>query len=440
MDRSVFEERRRRLLDRLAENGSAAAVLRAAPERVRSNDTHHVYRQDSDFFYLTGCAEPNAVCVLAPHLDAPFTLFVRPRDRAMETWEGIRLGVAGALSELGADKAHPIADLDTEIRKLLSTCDEVFVDLNIDSRLDHQAMAWIRQGRAVRHREGVGPTGLKDVGALLGEMRLVKSSGELDAMRRAAQISVEAHRSAMAACRPGVPEYVLEAELAYVFRRSGASGPAYPSIVASGSNATILHYVENTRTIEDGDLILIDAGSEFDHYASDVTRTFPASGRFSSPQRDVYQVVLEAQSVAIDLCRPGNSFEDLNRVATRRLVEGMVDLGLLSGEPDALIESGEHKRFYMHGIGHWLGMDVHDVGDIKVDGASRSFVPGMVVTVEPGIYVRTDEEDVPDGLRGIGVRIEDDVAIADGAPDNLTSGLAREIDEVEACVGLGVQV
>jgi Xaa-Pro aminopeptidase len=427
-----FRRRRQALAARMG--AGTAAILRAAAFRGRSGDTDFPYRQDSDFFYLTGCEESDAWCILRAEGDEPCTLYVQARDRERETWVGRRLGVAGALAELGVDAARESGAFECDALELAANVDRLYLDPTLVGEGWGERL--LRAGRAARHRHGRGVGELHDIGRLLHEQRLVKEPRELERMRRAAAISVEAHRRAMAACRPGVGEGRLQAELEYVFRRDGGSGAAYESVVASGANATILHYVENTRRMQAGDLVLVDAGAEYRYYAADITRTYPVDGRFSAVQRAVYEVVLEARRAALECCRVGCRMADVHSAAQRMLVAGMVELGLLQGSVDGLIESGECKRFYMHGTSHWLGMDVHDVGDYKLDGESRELRPGMVLTVEPGLYIRTDEADVADELLGIGVRIEDDVVIDAAGAEILSAALPVAIDEVEVLIGV----
>ncbi len=416
---------------RRMEPGSVA-VIASAPEAVRSNDTHYRYRQDSDFYYLTGFDEPEAIAVLLPaHEEHRYVLFVRPRDPERETWDGRRAGVEGARELHGADAAFPFADFKEKLPELLNGARNVYYRLGANAELDTLLVKEITAMRA-RGRLFRAPDSITDPGVILGEMRLVKSAAEIELMQRAADIAAEAHTEAMRAARPGVWEYEIEALIEYVFRRGGASAPAYTSIVGGGANATVLHYVTNDAQLRDGDLLLIDAGAEYQTYASDITRTFPVNGRFTAAQREIYTVVLEAQEACIGMVRPGVSVEDLNTRAVELLTEGMVRLGLLAGEAAKLIEEKEYKKFFMHGIGHYLGMDVHDVGLYKVDGRPRPLAPGVVITVEPGLYVGADAESVPDRFRGVGVRIEDDVLVTADGCRVLTDKVPKQIDEIEA--------
>ena len=416
---------------RRMEPGSVA-VIASAPEAVRSNDTHYRYRQDSDFYYLTAFDEPEAIAVVMPaHEEHKYVLFVRPRDPERETWDGRRAGIEGARELHGADAAYPVAEFKEKLAELINGARNVYYRLGVNTELDELLVKGIGAMRA-RSRQFRAPDSITDPGVVLGEMRLVKSAAEIELMQRAADIAAEAHVEAMRAARPGVWEYEIEALIEYVFRRNGASAPAYTSIVGGGANATVLHYVTNDAQLRDGDLLLIDAGAEFQTYASDITRTFPVNGRFTDAQREIYTVVLEAQEACVEMVRPGVSVEDLNTRAVELLTAGMVRLGLLAGETAKLIEEKEYKKFFMHGIGHYLGMDVHDVGLYKVDGQPRPLEPGIVITVEPGIYVAADAENVPDKFRGVGVRIEDDVLVTAEGYRVLTDKVPKRIDEIEA--------
>lgn len=431
MDAAVFAERRRRLAATLG--ADAIAVFPAAPERTRSNDVEYRYRQQSDFYYLTGFAEPGAVCVLQPgHPDHEYVLFVRPRDRERETWTGRRAGVEGAMIEYGADKAYPIDALEQHLPKWVGERERLYCALEGNDAFAQRALQWFAHGRAGRQRSGTGAAGLLDAGEPVHEMRLFKSAQELAIMRRAADISAEAHVAAMRAARPGGWEYEIEALIEYTFRRHGAAGPAYPSIVASGANATILHYTTNDRVLGGDELLLIDAGAELDCYCADVTRTFPTARRFGGRQRDVYALVLEAQRAAIAAVRPGARFDEPHHEAVRVLVEGIVSLGILSGSVDEMIEKELYKPLYMHRTSHWLGMDVHDVGLYKRGDGARVLEPGMVLTIEPGLYVADFLDDVAPEWHGIGVRIEDDVLVTPDGHEVLTAAAPKSIAEIEA--------
>ena len=410
----------------------SVAVIASAPEAVRSNDTHYRYRQDSDFFYLTGLDEPDSIAVIRPaHPEHPYTLFVRPRDPERETWEGRRAGTEGARAAYGADAAHPVEEFREKLGELLDGARNVYYRLgarpDLDEILVRQIGALRQRGRTQR-----APDSITDPGAILSEMRLVKTGDEIELMQRAADIAAEAHVEAMRAARPGMYEYEIEALVEYVFRRRGASGPAYSTIVGAGANATVLHYVTNDAVLRDGDLLLIDAGCELKGYASDITRTFPVAGRFTAAQREIYSVVLEAQLACVEMVRPGVTMEDLNERAVRMLTDGMLRLGLLRGDAEKLIGEKEYRKFFMHGLGHFLGMDVHDVGRYQLDDGPRKLAPGNVITVEPGLYVAADAEDVPDRFRGVGIRIEDDVLVTEEGCRVLTDKVPKRIEEIEA--------
>lgn len=413
-------------------------ILPAADAPFKSNDVEHEYHQDPDFWYLTGFGEPGALAVLMPrHETQRFVLFVRPREPEKEIWTGRRAGPEGAVRDFGADAAYPASEFDSRLPGLLVGSNRLYYRLGRNESLDRRVLAALEEARRMTRKNGVAPSEIVDPAVLVHEMRLRKSPEEIALLRRACEISCEAHRAAMSACRPGMSEYQLEAILEYVFRRSGSAGPGYPSIVGGGENATVLHYSTNGAPIAPGDLVLIDAGCEWSYYNADITRTFPASGRFTPPQRAVYELVLKAQQDAIATIRPGVPFETYHDRAVRVLTEGLVQLGLLAGPPDTLIEQEVYKRFYPHGTGHWLGIDVHDAGRYRLDGQSRLLEPGMVLTVEPGLYVRADDKEAPEEYRGIGVRIEDDVLVTDSGHEVLTSALPRSVEELEALVGSG---
>ncbi|WP_333843855.1 aminopeptidase P N-terminal domain-containing protein [Pelomicrobium sp.] len=425
---SLYRERRERLARRL---GRGVAVVPTAPERLRNRDTAYPYRYDSYFYYLTGFTEPEAVLVLVAG-DAPRSiLFCREKDPEKEVWDGFRYGPEGAREAFGFEEAHAIGGLDAAMEEILADRPVLFYPLGQDPAWDARVVSWVNAVRA-KARSGVtAPTELKDVRALLDEMRLVKDAHELSLMRRAARISAAAHRRAMGFVRPGLSEYQVEAELLHEFRRQGAQAPAYPPIVAGGANACVLHYVSNRATLRDGELLLIDAGCEFDGYASDITRTFPVNGRFSSAQRDVYQLVLAAQAAAIAAVQPGNRWDAPHRAALEVLAQGLIDLRLLTGSRDEVLEKEAYRRFYMHRTGHWLGLDVHDAGSYKQDGEWRLLVPGMTLTVEPGCYIRP-AEDVPQAFWNIGVRIEDDVVVTAEGCEVLTQDAPKSVAEIEA--------
>jgi Xaa-Pro aminopeptidase len=426
----IFKERRARFM---AEIGPAVAILPSAPVAVRSNDVEFVYRQDNDFYYLTRFAEPESVALFAPgHKDGEFVMFVRPRDRERETWTGRRAGVEGAMLDYGADKAYGIDEIDRVLPRYLEGVERVYYPLGSNERMNARVLELMRGAQAMRPRTGSGPTAMLDPRDLVHEARLKKRPEELDAMRRAVTISCEAHKDAMRRARGGMMEWEIEALVDYAFRSRGAAGPSYPSIIASGPNAATLHYINNDREMHSGDLLLIDAGCEYDFYASDVTRTFPVGARFNPAQRALYAVVLEAQQRAIESIKPGVRFDDVHEVALRVLVEGMIDLGLVKGPLDDAIATAAYRRYYMHRTSHWLGMDVHDVGLYRVGGNSRALEPSMVLTVEPGIYISPDDESAPEPMRGVGIRIEDDVLVTAQGHEVLTAAIPKAIDDVEA--------
>lgn len=428
----------RRLSDFASKIGDAVAVLPSAPETIRSNDSHYAYRQDTDLHYLTGFDEPQSVLVVAPgHATTKTVLFVRPRDPEKEVWDGRRAGVEGAVSDFGVDAAYPIDELDARLPELLDTAGTLYYAFDRDDAFNRRIVALLKAYRSSRRRADGGPFAVVDPSTIVHEMRVFKSPADVEGMRRAVAITREAHIAAMARSRPGMHEYEIQAIVEYVFTSRGAQSPAYPSIVASGPNATILHYVSNRRRVKDDDLVLIDAGAEFDCYCADITRTWPMSGTFTPEQRAVYEIVLAAQARCIELCKPGVAFNTVvNDAATRTISEGLIDLGLVKGSLDEVIESGSYKRFYMHRIGHFLGMDTHDVGSMRESRDWRPLKPGMVVTIEPGIYV-PDADDVDARFRGIGVRIEDDILITPNGYDNLAEGTPKSIEDVERTIAEG---
>jgi len=423
--------RRRRQLMRMA-GEDAILVLPAAPERVRSHDVHYPYRQESDFWYLCGFPEPEAVLVLVPgrrHGEA--ILFCRERDPVRERWHGARAGQEGAVDQYGMDDAYPIEDLDEILPGLLEGRSRVYYHFGRDAEFDLKLIGWVNRVRAQVRQGAQPPHEFLELGHLLHEQRLFKSRDELKLMRQAAAIGVRGHQAAMAAARPGIHEYELQAELERVFRASDA-WPAYGSIVGSGANGCVLHHVANDRRTVDGDLVLIDAGAEYRGYASDITRTFPVNGRFSKEQRVLHALVAAAQDAALARARPGAAYAEVHDAAVEVLTDGLLRLGLLKGRLDRNIADEHYRRFYPHKSGHWLGLDVHDVGDYRIDGQSRLLEPGMVLTIEPGLYIPHDEPGVAERWRGIGIRIEDDVAITADGHALLSEGLARTADEIEA--------
>jgi Xaa-Pro aminopeptidase len=411
--------------------GEGVAVVPTAPERVRNRDTHFPYRFDSHFYYLSAFPEPDAVLVIVAGEMPKTLLFCREKNQEREIWDGFRYGPEAARERFGFDEAYPIAELDDRMVALLENQPALFYPVGADPEWDARAIRWLNAVRA-KGRAGIAaPDRVQDVRGLIDDMRLVKDAQELTLMRRAARIASAAHRRAMQATRPARNEYEVEAELLYEFRRNGAQFPAYSPIVAGGPNACVLHYVFNDAPLRDGDLLLIDAGCELDGYASDITRTFPVNGRFSAAQREVYEIVLAAQRAAMEKVRPGKGWNEPHDAAVRVLAQGMLDLKLLQGSLDEVLEKETYKRFYMHRTGHWLGLDVHDAGEYKRAGNWRALEPGMALTVEPGLYLRA-ADDVPEPLRNIGIRIEDDVVVTAGDCEVITAEAPKGIAEIEA--------
>ena len=409
--------------------GEGVAVVPTAPERVRNRDTHFPYRFDSHFFYLTGFPEPEAVLVLTA--EGRSILFCREKNEEREIWDGFRYGPEAARERFGFDEAYPVATLDEKLAALLENQSALYYPVGADEGWDARAMRWLNSVRAKARAGIAAPERVQDVRALVDNMRLVKDVAELATMRRAARIAAAAHRRAMQATRPARTEYEVEAELLYEFRRNGAQFPAYSPIVAGGANACVLHYVFNDAPLRDGDLLLIDAGCELDGYASDITRTFPVNGRFAPAQREVYEIVLAAQKAAMDKVRAGNGWNEPHDAAVRVLAQGLLDLGLVTGTLDEVLEKETYKRFYMHRTGHWLGLDVHDAGEYKRSGQWRTLEPGMTLTVEPGLYIRA-ADDVPAALRNIGIRIEDDVVVTIAGCEVITAEAPKGVAEIEA--------
>jgi len=429
IDRKEYARRRKQLMRIIGDD--AICIVPAAPERLRNNDSHYPYRQDSDFQYLSGFPEPEAVLALIPGREhGEVILFCRERDREREAWDGARAGAEGAVAEYGMDDAFPIGDIDDILPGMIEGRSRVYYHFGRDAEFDVKLIAWVNRVRAQVRTGARAPHEFVALGHILHDLRLYKTRTELRVMKRAAKIAAEAHLRAMRATRPGLNEHEIEAELLHAFRKAGAV-PSYEPIVGGGVNACVLHYRANNAPLRDGDLLLIDAGAEFDCYASDITRTFPVNGKFSAPQRALYDIVLAAQAAAIAEIRPGNPFIAYHDAAVRTITQGLVRLGLLKGSVEKNIADGAYKRFYMHKTGHWLGLDVHDVGDYRVDGEYRELEPGMVVTVEPGLYVAPDAKGVAEKWRGIGIRIEDDVVVTRGAPEILTAEVTRDPDEIE---------
>ena len=415
----------------------SVAIVPTSPVRPRNRDVEFPFRPDSNFYYLTGFGEPEAVAALVPgREEGEFVMFCRERDPAAEQWHGARLGLEGVRERHGADDAYPIGDLDDVLPGLLEDKPRLYYAMGHHGEFDRRMIAWIAHVRAGARRSG----GLEEVvmlDRLVHEMRLFKSKAEVAAMSKAAQVSAAAHERAMRICRPGMAEYRIEAELLHEFAQGGCRAPAYPSIVAGGANACTLHYTRNSDKLRKGDLLLIDAGAEYECYASDITRTFPVNGKFSRAQRDVYSLVLAAQAAAIGTAAPGRTFEDVHMAAVRVLVEGLLALGALKGRVKRVIDNEKYKRFYMHRTGHWLGMDVHDVGSYRTGDEPRTLEPGMVMTVEPGLYIAPDDRKAPKRLRGIGIRIEDDVLVTQSGCEVLTAAAPKSIEEIESIVGSG---
>ena len=429
MSLELHRERRARLAKLLGPG--AALILSSPPERTRNGDVTFKFRQDSDILYLTGFEEPGTIVVLRPdHPQTPFVMFVRPRNPADEIWTGRRAGVDGAVKTFGADIAYAIDDADARLPDLISGAAEVHYHFGRDPELDERVLRLMARLRAAERRGRRAPVRLVDARLSVHEMRLFKSPAELDVQRRAADITALAHVAAMQAARPGVHEYEIEGLIDYTFRKHGATGPGYPSIVGGGVNATILHYVENSAALQSGQLLLVDAGGEVEGFTADVTRTFPIGGHFSPAQRRLYEAVLETQIAAIEAVKPGVTLEAIHEQVVAALTRKLVELEILKGEPAALIEAGAFKPYYMHRTSHWLGMDVHDVGFYSIEGAARPLEPGMVLTIEPGLYIAEDAA-VPPEFRGIGVRIEDDIVVTANGYDNLTAKTPKAVAELE---------
>ncbi|NER60519.1 Xaa-Pro aminopeptidase [Pseudomonas sp. MAFF212428] len=429
--KAEYARRRKALMAQMEPN--SIAILPAAAVAIRNRDVEHVYRQDSDFQYLSGFPEPEAVIALIPGREhGEYVLFCRERNPERELWDGLRAGQEGAVREFGADDAFPITDIDDILPGLIEGRDRVYSAMGSHPEFDRHLMEWINLIRSKANLGAQPPNEFVALDHLLHDMRLYKSAAEVKVMREAAAISARAHVRAMQACRAGLHEYSLEAELDYTFRKGGAKMPAYGSIVAAGRNGCILHYQQNDALLKDGDLVLIDAGCEIDCYASDITRTFPVSGQFSPEQKAIYELVLKAQAAAFAVIAPGKHWNHAHEATVQVITEGLVELGLLKGSVPELIETEAYRAFYMHRAGHWLGLDVHDVGEYKVGGQWRVLEPGMALTVEPGIYIGADNQSVAKKWRGIGVRIEDDVVVTKQGCEILTSGVPRTVAEIEA--------
>jgi Xaa-Pro aminopeptidase len=429
-----YAQRREQLMAKI---GKGTAIFRSAPVAVMHNDVEYNFRQDSDFFYLTGFNEAEAVAVLAPHHEEHrFVLFVQPKDLERETWTGYRVGVEAAKEQFGADEVYSIQQLDEKLPQYIEKADRIYYRLGRDQAFNDVVLQHWRQQLAVYPKKGYGPTALEDLAPVLHPLRQIKSATELERLRTAAQIAVDAHNHAREFAQPGCYEYEVQAEIEHIFRRRGAS-PAYPSIVASGANACVLHYTENTRQMQAGDLLLIDAGCAYEYYNSDITRTFPVSGKFTPEQKVIYQIVLEAQLQAIAQIQPGTPYKQTHDTAVRVIVEGLMDLGLLQGDIEEIIKEEKYKPFYMHRTGHWLGLDVHDVGVYQHGDTPHNLEPGQVFTVEPGIYISPyikaveGQPEVDPKWHGIGIRIEDDVLVTANGCEILTVGVPKQIEELE---------
>lgn len=430
-----YRQRREQLMAKI---GSGVAIFRSAPMAVMHNDVEYTFRQDSDFFYLTGFNEPNAVAVLAPqHPEHRFILFVQPKELEKEVWTGYRCGVEGAKERFGADEAYSIAQLDEKLPQYLEKADRIYYHLGRDRAFNETILKHWQQLIRTYPKRGTGPIAIEDSNIVLHTMRLVKSQAELELMRQAAAISVEAHNYAREMAAPGRYEYEIQAEMERLFRLRGGIGPAYPSIVASGANACVLHYIENNRQMQNNELLLIDAGCAYDYYNADITRTFPVGGKFTADQKTLYEIVLEAQQQAIAQVQPGNSYNSIHDTAVRVLTEGLVELGLLKGQIDDLIKEEKYKPFYMHRTGHWLGLDVHDVGVYQHGESPQVLQPGQVLTVEPGLYIvpatkpAEDQPEIDPRWSGIGIRIEDDVLVTTTGHEVLTAGVPKTVAQLE---------
>ncbi|MCW9025430.1 MAG: Xaa-Pro aminopeptidase [Gammaproteobacteria bacterium] len=430
MNAQEFKRRRRRLMQMM--DNDSVAILPTAPVRIRNRDAEYPFRPDSDFYYLTGFPEPEAVAVLVPGREhGEYILFCRENDPEMETWNGTRAGQEGAVDQYFADDSFPIDDIDDILPGLLENKERVFYTMGTLPDFDQRLIGWVNRLRK-QSRAGIHTPGeFVALDHFVHDMRLYKSSAEIKAMRQAAKISSKAHIRAMQACKPGMMEYQLEADLLHTFMYGGARSPAYSSIVGSGANGCILHYIENTAKMKDGDLVLIDAGAEYDCYAADISRTFPVNGQYSRCQRALYEIVLQAQYAAIEQVKPGNHWNDPHEAAVKVITQGLKDLGILKGSIKNLLKNESYKPYYMHRTGHWLGMDVHDVGDYKVETEWRVLEPGMVLTVEPGLYIAGGHKGVAKKWWDIGIRIEDDVLVTKDGCEVLTADVPKEPDEIE---------
>ncbi len=428
----IFKKRRKKVISALK---SSALLIAAHPEQIRNDDVHHSYRQDSNMYYLTGFEEPESFLLLRPGKSPESVMFVREKNLERETWDGFRFGPIGTQKEFLIDEVYPIEEFETKTIELLKGFEDLYYRLFKNQEADQKVESVLTKLKRASGRTGYGLVTVKDADTFLGEFRLKKDSDELANQRKASEISAEAHLAAMKFTKPGVNERQVQAVLSYQFHMKGAARVGYPYIIASGANATTLHYNFNDQECKNGDLLLIDAGAEYNYYSGDITRTFPVNGRFSAPQKKVYEGVLKIQKELIQYIKPGIFFKDLHDMGTDRLVDLMLELGLVTGRKEDVIKSNEHKKYYPHGVGHWLGMDVHDSGLYFINSAPRPIEEGMCFTVEPGLYIPQNDLSAPEELRGIGVRIEDNIVVTKNGCDNLTSGAPKEISEIEKVVG-----
>ena len=428
-----FSERRSELSKKVLDD--SAIIVASSPVKSRISDTDYLYRQDSNFYYLSGYEEPESILLIRPYAKKDqFIIFCRDRDPLKEQWDGFRSGQKGAVEDFGANKSLSISSVDSLMPELLEGAKNIYYSMSSPCGLDQRISAWVDQIRLNTRAGAEPPQNLLSLDSIIHEMRLLKSDEEIEVMKQAAEITTEAHIRAMKAVHPGMFEYQLEAEYLYAFNKNGARAPAYNSIVGGGNNACILHYVENNSELKDGDVVLVDAGCEYKYYASDVTRTFPVNGSFTEEQKQIYSIVLEAHKQSMDQLQPGNKWNLAHEKSVEVIVEGLIDLGIIKSSKQEAIDTGEYSKYYMHRIGHWLGMDVHDVGSYKRDGDWRDLEPGMVMTIEPGIYILDSLEGVEDKWKGIGVRIEDDVLVTKKGFEVLTPDIPRSIEEVESTV------
>lgn len=432
-DMSIFKQRRAQLA-KVAGQG-AAFILPAHPDLIRNNDVHHPYRQDSNLFYFTGFEEQNSVLVFRPGLTPETVLFVQPKDLNMEVWDGFRYGPEGAKKYFHADEAYSIESLQQELPKLLKNVEKIHYTMFIDKNFDQTLLKLIEEHAHARSRTNKGNLAIEDARALIGEMRLIKTSFEIEQMRKACEITSAAHVEVMRATRPGVNERALQGTFINAIMQRGCAREGYGSIVASGANATTLHYVFNDQVCREGELLLVDAGGEYNYYTADITRTYPVGGKFSPTQKRVYQKMLDLQKTIIDNVKPGQTREGLQKMTIAGLTDILIDENLLKGKREELIEKKEYFKFYPHGVGHWLGLDVHDAGRTEVAGEPRPLAAGMVLTIEPGLYISNDIPGVPEDYRGIGIRIEDNILVTETGHENLTANCPKEVADLESIVG-----